>query len=393
MQTDRRNALRLIGGGAIAAATVAVTVTACSNELPAEAVVAWQGPGAETDLRHWILAHAILAPHSHNLQSWLVDLREPDVITLHMDLRRLLPETDPYSRQMVMSQGTFLELLNQAARQRGYRADMQLFPLGAFDRKSPDQRPTARIRLVEDAAIRPDPLFAQVFRRHTNRSPYEMRAPSEQALQAIREAVAGFPVTVGFSDPTQAAALDGQREIAKRAWRIELSTPRTLLESYKVLRVGPKEIAQHRDGLSLNDPMVRFLTAVGLFDRSHASAPDSQAIQGQIKRFNAAIDSTPAFFWMVTADNERVTQLLAGQAYVRAQLAATAHDLAMHPLQQALQEYPEQDEMRAQIHKLLDAQQSGQTIQMWARLGYGPTVGPAPRRSVLSHLLHAKGTA
>ena len=87
---------------------------------------------------------------------------------------------------------------------------------------------------------------------------------------AIREAMEGFPVTAGFTDPSQAAALQVQREIAKQAWRIELSTPRTLLESYKVLRVGPKEIAQHRDGLSLNDPMVRFFTAVGL---SIAHAP------------------------------------------------------------------------------------------------------------------------
>ena len=116
MNTDRRNALRLIGGGVIAAATAGVA--GCSNELPADAVSAWQGPGAETDLRRWVLAHAILAPHSHNLQSWLVDLGEPGAITLYMDLQRLLPETDPFSRQMVMSQGTFLELLNQAARQR-----------------------------------------------------------------------------------------------------------------------------------------------------------------------------------------------------------------------------------------------------------------------------------
>lgn len=387
MRTDRRNALRVIGGGAIAAAVVGVA--ACSSELPAEAVAAWQGPRGETDLRRWILAHAILAPHSHNLQSWLVDLREPGVITLHMDLQRVLPETDPFARQMVMSQGTFLELLDQAARQRGHRAEMQLFPRGAFDRKWPDQRPTARIRLVEDPAVRPDPLFAQVFRRHTNRSPYEMRPPSAQAMQAIRDATAGFPVTAGFTDPTQAAALQSQREIAKQAWRIELSTPRTLLESYRVLRVGPKEIAQHRDGLSLNDPMVRFFAVVGLFDRTRASAPDSQAIQGQIKRFNAAIDSTPAFFWMVTADNERATQLLAGRAYVRAQLAATAHDLSMHPLQQALQEYPEQEETRAQIHQSLGATQSGQTVQMWARLGHGPSVAPAPRRGVQAHLLHA----
>jgi hypothetical protein len=306
-----------------------------------------------------------------------------------MDLQRLLPETDPFSRQMVMSQGTFLELLDQAARQRGHRAEMQLFPRGAFDRKGPDQRPTARIRLVEDAGVRPDPLFAQVFRRHTNRSPYDMRPPSAQAVHAIRAATAGFPVTAGLTDPAQADVLQRQREIAKRAWRIELSTPRALLESYKVLRVGPKEIVQHRDGLSLNDPMVRFITAVGLFDRTRASAPADQAIQGQIKRFNAAIDSTPAFFWMVTPDNERVTQLLAGRAYVRAQLAATAHDLAMHPLQQALQEYPEQEEMRARIHQLLGAQQSGQTVQMWARLGHGPAAGPSPRRGVQAHLLHA----
>ena len=389
MQTNRRNALRVMGGAMIAAATAGVA--GCSSEMPAEAVAAWQGPGGgETDLRRWVLSYAILAPHSHNLQSWLVDLREPDVISLHMDLARTLPETDPFSRQMVMSQGTFLELLDQAARQRGLRTEMQLFPLGAFDARSPDARPTARIRLVQDAAVVPDPLFAQVLRRRTNRLPYEMRLPDAQALQAIRESVAGFPVTVGVTDPAQATVLDTHRAIAKQAWAIELGTPRTLLESYKVLRVGPGEIAQHRDGLSLNDPMVRLLTAVGLFDRTRASAPDSQAIQGQIRKFAAAIDSTPAFFWMTTQDNERVTQLLAGRAYVRAQLAATANGLSMHPLQQALQEYPEQDQPRAQIHRLLGARQPGGTVQMWARLGYGPAVGPAPRRGVQSHLLGAQ---
>jgi hypothetical protein len=42
----------------------------------------------------------------------------------------------------------------------------------------------------------------------------------------------------------------------------------------KVLRVGPTEIAQHRDGISINEPMVRALAAVGLFDRSKAPGPD-----------------------------------------------------------------------------------------------------------------------
>jgi hypothetical protein len=45
---------------------------------------------------------------------------------------------------------------------------------------------------------------------------------------------------------------------------------------------------------------------------------------------------------MTTEDNARTTQLLAGRAFVRAQLAATAQGLSMHLLQQALQGYPEQ---------------------------------------------------
>ena len=79
---------------------------------------AWQGPASdEVDVRRWVLAYAILAPHSHNLQSWLVDLRQPGEIALYCDLTRLLPETDPFSRQIMMSQGTFLELLDIAARE------------------------------------------------------------------------------------------------------------------------------------------------------------------------------------------------------------------------------------------------------------------------------------
>ena len=85
------------------------------------------------NVREWILSYAILAPHSHNLQSWLVDLRQPDEITLYCDLGRLFPETDPYSRQIMMSHGTFLELLDLSARENGLRADIELFPEDEFD--------------------------------------------------------------------------------------------------------------------------------------------------------------------------------------------------------------------------------------------------------------------
>jgi len=381
---NRRGFIRVVGGGVVLAAGAGVS--GCSSALPPEAIAAWQGPAAETDLRRWILSYAILAPHSHNLQSWIVDLKTPDEIVLRCDLTRLLPETDPLSRQIMMSHGTFLELLDLAARQRSQRAEITLFPEGAFGPDKLDQRPVARIRLVADASVRPDPLFAQILQRRTNRSAYDLARPvSAQAWQEMAQA-AGDGLRFGFAGAESADVLARHRAIANEAWRIELVTPRTILESFKVMRVGAAEVAQHRDGLTLMEPSVVWLTRLGLFDRTKAPAPDSYATARQIEDFGAKLASTPGFLWLVTEGNDRATQVRAGRAYARVQLAATAHGVAMQPLSQALQEYAEQAGPYAQIHRLLDAPSPAHTVQMWARVGYAPAVPPAPRRGLAAHL-------
>jgi hypothetical protein len=92
---------------------------------------------------------------------------------------------------------------------------------------------------------------------------------------------------------------------------------------------------------------------------------------------------------MVTEGNDRVTQVNAGRAYARVQLAATAHGVSMQPLQQALQEYPEQAKPHADIRRVLAAPPPAQTVQMWARVGFAPPVEPAPRRGVAAHIVRA----
>ena len=384
---QRRNFIRLTGGGVIAAGTLStVGLTGCAPGMPPEAIEAWRGPApdlATADVRRWLLSYAILAPHSHNLQSWIVDLSTPNEILLRCDLKRLLPQTDPLSRQIMMSQGTFLELLELAAKERGLRADISLFPEGVFGPEKPDTRPVARIRLMPDAAVQKDPLFAQVLLRHTNRSAYDLSRPvPATAWQAMTDAAKSPTLRFGQVGTEQADLLATHRQIGAEAWRIELSTPRTILESFDVLRVGAKEIAQHRDGLSLLDAKVVWLNRLGLFDRSKAPAPDDFATTSQIKSFGVNLDSTPGFLWMVTENNDRVTQVNAGRAYTRVQLAATAQGLVMQPLSQALQEYPEQKKSYADIHAVTGATRPGQTVQMWARVGYAPDVSPAPRRQL-----------
>lgn len=384
---QRRAFVQVLGGGVILGAGLG----GCSAQMPAEAIAAWSEAGrddaANADPRRWALGHAVLAPHSHNLQSWIVDLSRPGEIELRCDLTRLLPETDPWSRQIMMSQGTFIELLDIALRERGQRAEMQLFPEGAPGPRQLDARPVARVRVVPDPAVAKDPLFAQIKRRHTNRLAYDpKRTVSAEAWRAMAEAVRPHPFVFGRVDASQPDLLARHRAIANEAWRIELTTPRTFLESLKVMRVGAAEVARHRDGLTLLDPMVVALDKLGLFDRTQAPGPDSFAVRGQIKDFAQKMDSTPAFLWLTSEGNERTTQVDAGRAYARVQLAATAAGLVMQPLSQALQEYPEMAGPYADVHRLLDAAQPRQTVQMWARVGQAPSAGPAPRRGLQAHL-------
>ena len=74
----RRVFIRVIGAGVITAASSGLA--GCSSRIPDAAIEAWRGPTPQLDVRRWILSYAILAPHSHKLQSWIVDLGTPDEI-------------------------------------------------------------------------------------------------------------------------------------------------------------------------------------------------------------------------------------------------------------------------------------------------------------------------
>ena len=169
---NRRRFIRLVGGGLVLA--VMPLAVGCSSVVPENTVQAWATPKAELGVREFMLAYALLAPNPHNRQPWLADLRRPDEITLVCDKDRLLPETDPFGRQILLGCGAFIELATIAAAQRGYRTIVELFPQGApaMDRL-PGGTTVATLKLVRDTNQKPDPLFAQIQRRHTNKGAYD----------------------------------------------------------------------------------------------------------------------------------------------------------------------------------------------------------------------------
>ena len=391
----RRAFMRLAGGGVVLAASAGGLAGCSVFEVPASAVAAWQGPAPDAELRRWVLSYALLAPNPHNMQPWLADLATPGEILLRLDPQRLLPATDPYGRQILMGAGAFLELLVLAAAERGQRAEIHLFPDGEPGQRL-DGRAFARVQLLPDAGAAPDPLFKQVLARRTDRRAYDLsRAIAPADVQRLRAAIDGLPLRLGLAGAADTIAadrgrLDSIRAIAREAWRIELSTEAPMMESMRVLRVGSAEIDQHRDGITIDSPLLEALAKTGLFDRSTFPAPDSSATRGQIQDFDALTASTPAYLWLVSEGNQRSQQIAAGRAYARINLAATAAGLALHPNEQALQEFDAVAEPYRAIHALLDAPQPGHTVQMLARLGYLPAGTaprpPAPRRGVARQL-------
>jgi len=94
----------------------------------------------------------------------------------------------------------------------------------------------------------------------------------------------------------------------------------------------------------------------------------------------------------VTDNNQRTQQINAGRAFVRMQLKATEMGLGLHPMSQALQEYPEMAKHFEAAHQAIIGMHaprtvSDTTVQMLCRIGYTTEPTPAAPRRALEKIL------
>lgn len=372
MRVNRRNFIRILGGGVVTAA--AAGGAWASTRAPVSARLPWRNAsfGSE-DIRRSALSYAVLAPNPHNRQPWLVDFDGPDSLTLYCELDRRLPQTDPFDRQITIGLGGFLELLSMAAAQGGYRTEFVLFPQGEPSPRL-DRRPVADVWFHKAADVGGDPLFAWTSKRRTNRRVYADRSVSAETLGraggAVRQARVGWTNDIARRKALSAltiAALD-----------TEMGCRRTAQETVDALRIGKAEIERRPDGIAIAGPMAEGLHDLGLLDAKSLLDPGSAISKRERTDEREQIESSAAFAWLVTKGNGRVDQIAAGRDYLRFCFAATAAGVSMQPLSQALQEYPEMADHYRDMRRELSIGPD-ETLQMLVRLGYGPSIEPAPR--------------
>lgn len=383
---QRRNFIRVMMAGTTGALFLPGFLSGCNASSPESALEAWSGPDStEKDIRILVLSYAILAANPHNIQPWLIDLKSPTSMDLYVDQTRLLPETDPPARQIHIGQGTFLENLSIAAKTYDYEAKIEYFPKGMYSNQETLDRPVASIQLEKKSAVNPDPLFASILKRQSNKRNYEAEELSNELLEQLQSQYQSDVSTFHWSnDPQlrkQLAVLLG------KSMEIETQAHKRNLESLAMFRFNQEEVEKYRDGFSLANSgvtgMKRWVAEKFFIGNREdiAQGKDKSFEEASVDFTQKQADSAAAFGWIVSPQNTRLDQVKIGRVYQRVNLLTTQMGVAQHPMSQILEEYSEMNSLQKEFHQLLKIPE-GHTVQMIFRLGKADPVTHSPRREI-----------
>ncbi len=321
----------------------------------------------------------ITAPNPHNTQAWKFQILSPTEALLYVDETRLLPATDPIARQIHLGQGCLLETTEHAASLIGYRTRIALFPEGYRPATDIGKKPVARIRLEEGAQA--SELAPFIHLRHTVRSSYGGPMITAAEFAELRRLTR--PQTSQIRELASEAELRAHLERHMAGFELEVGLRRTAEESRQWMRIGTKEIFRLRDGISLRDNGVSgfqlWLIENFILDKDPESYYDPAGQKMFLDRYRQNLFTVRGHALFISAANDVRSWVEVGREYARYQLAATKLGLAMRPMSQLMQEFPEMQPLREEYNRF-NRVASPAKIQINALLGRAESSHYSPRR-------------
>ena len=307
----------------------------------------------------FLVSKAVKAPSGHNTQPWKFRQNE-SAVEVYPDFDRRLPVVDPDDRELFVSLGCAAENLCLAAQTKGYKSAVSVGDKGVIT-----------VSLVEEAGVKPSPLFNQIDVRQTNRSVYngeEIALDALKRLQAIRSEY-GVSVhyyarqTKQFNDIEQYVLRGNTHQMQNEAFKAELKS---------WMRFNKKHQDQTLDGLSyavFGAPNV---------PRWMAEPIMSMAVnaKAQNKADRKKIESASHLVLFTTANNTPNEWVGLGRTLQRFLLTATELEIVHSYLNQP----NEEAEIATEMARILGL--TGEYPTILLRIGYGKQQAYSKRRPV-----------
>ncbi|WP_186755823.1 Acg family FMN-binding oxidoreductase [Echinicola salinicaeni] len=330
------------------------------------------------------IALGINAPSPHNTQSWKFKIVDEQEMLLYVDENRLLPATDPPSRQIHMGAGCFIETLIIGASSLGYQTQVNYFPEGYQSQADFGQKPVASIRLKEGGAK--DPLADYIYKRQTNRKSYTAEKISQATFESIKANAGKSHSRLIFRNED----LTDLKNIFYQGLDIESRTYRTNEETRRLFSFNEKQRAKKRYGLSMPqmgyEGLTKTIVELAVDNGNPKKWHDPKTIDKSMKSIKKAIDSTQGVVCWISPSNSYLDWIASGRDFVRFSLSLCQFGMYAHPYNQALQEFDEMEELSVELDRIWDVK-AGEKIQMMVRIGKSKAPYYSYRQHLQSYLL------
>jgi hypothetical protein len=349
---DRRGFLRQSAAVALAGA---VGAAAGCTDADEDALRPQAGRETVAALVGDDLAHALylaaLAPSSHNIQPWRVDLRSMQRWEIGCSPSRRLPAVDPGNREPILSLGAFLENLLVAAAAKGHQGEYRVLAAQATD-------PVILEVEWRRAPVREYPL-SRIAERRTLRGGYQNRPLSAADFAFLAD---GLPecryIPAGSAESNHIA----ESTIAATRAQSERDPPQRELAEW--IRWSPAAQRRHRDGLTPASMEIdgvagwyvsRFYSARSVLTEDFRKSGVDQA----------AKQARAGAGWIVmTSPDAGVASLIeSGRQFERLALRVRERGIALQPMTQMLQEPPWRDAVAGELG-------TSAPVQWILRVGY-----------------------
>jgi len=312
----------------------------------------------ETQLR-FLVNYAVLAPSNYNTQAWKFCIHD-DSMDVSLDKARALNFIDPQLRQLTISGGAAIGMLEVAAKYFGYQPQVQVF--------KDDTDKLVNITLGKKVAADPHNvrLFKAIMHRQTNRRFFAQKPVAELVLKACKDLAADSGVE--FSYITEQVDKERVANLVEVAIRHQHSLPwyrrefSSRLRSHASGKMGMSSFGFFR--VNLPAPVARFI--MDLFNTGKSTAMFNR---------RKILNGSPAIALFLTRQDEPENWLNTGRALSLVLLELSAQGLTTSYLNQAI----EVDNLRPQLAKIIS---SRGFAQLMIRIGEAPRAKPSQRRDI-----------